>query len=196
MQFKIFLGLLSTVIALFGYFLYLKSLFSNSIKPHAFSWFVWGLMLSIVFAVQVSENAGPGSWVTGLSMFFCFVIASVSVIKKYTDFNPLDWISLVGSILALILWVITKNPLLSIILIIIVDTLGFIPTVYKGYRKPLEENHYLFMLSGIKFIIAIIALDSFSINNWIYPGWLAVTNIAFSIMLIVRKQGWRVRSYN
>lgn len=187
MEFKIFLGILSTCIALFGYFLYLKSLFSNAIKPHAFSWFVWGLMMSIIFAVQVSEAAGPGSWVTGFSALFCFLIAGVSVFKKYTEFNKTDWLSLGGSILALVLWITTKNPLLSVILIIIVDTLGFIPTIYKGYKKPHEENQYLFALSGIKFIIAIIALDSFSITNWFYPAWLAVTNIGFSIMLITRK---------
>lgn len=188
MEQKIFLGLLSTAIAFLSYFLYLRSLFANTIKPHAFSWFVWGLMMSIIFAVQISEHAGPGSWVTGFSALFCFFIAGVSVFKKYTEFNTADWISLGGSILALMLWVTTKNPLLSVVLIILVDTLGFIPTIYKGYKKPYEENQYLFFLSGIKFVVAIIALESFSVINWAYPAWLAVTNIGFSTMLVLRKQ--------
>ena len=40
------------------------------------------------------------------------------------------------------------------------DFLGFLPTIRKSYAKPYEETLITYMLSGLKFLLAIIALPA------------------------------------
>lgn len=41
-EFKILLGYLSVLIAFVSYIIYFRQISAGKIKPHAFSWFIWG----------------------------------------------------------------------------------------------------------------------------------------------------------
>jgi hypothetical protein len=98
-----------------------------------------------------------------------------------------DWLSLLGAGIAIILWIVTKGPLLSVILVTITDALGFAPTFRKSYTKPYEETLITYALSGFKLIIAFFALEKISVITALYPMYLIFANFAFVIMLLVRR---------
>lgn len=185
---KTTLGIIATVIALVAYIPYFRNIFSGKTKPHAFSWLVWGSLTAIGFAGQVAENAGPGAWVTGFTAFVCFFIFMAALVKGEKDIVLIDWLSLLGAGFALLFWWITQGPLLSVILITLIDALGFFPTFRKSYYKPEQETAITFALSGLKFVIAIAALENFSVVTWLYPASLVVMNGLFVTMLIIRRK--------
>ncbi|PIW36593.1 MAG: hypothetical protein COW24_04515 [Candidatus Kerfeldbacteria bacterium CG15_BIG_FIL_POST_REV_8_21_14_020_45_12] len=189
------LGVIAVVIGVVSYVPYFRDIFLNKTKPHAFSWGMWGILTSIAFVAQVTEQAGPGAWVTGITAVACFLISVVSFVKGKRDFPKLDWMFLASAILALLLWWQTKDPLLSVILITVTDALSFCPTFRKGYRNPQEETVSTFMASATKFLIGIVALQSFAVVNWIYQASLVLMNGAFAVMLLVRRQQLRQRSF-
>src|SRR3990167_9255905 len=129
---NVYLGILATLIAIYAYIPYFRNIFRGKTKPHAFSWFVWFLLTAIAFFAQVSDNAGPGAWVTGFTAVICFVIFIFGLKRGEKDIVWIDWLSLVGALLALGLWAITNEPLLSVILITLIDALGFVPTFRKS----------------------------------------------------------------
>lgn len=188
MDYKQLLGILATIIAFIGYVPYFKDIFAGRTKPHAFSWFIWGSLTAIAFFGQVFDNGGPGAWVTGFTAIICFIISFLGLKKGEKNITFIDWMSLIGACIALIFWVITKGPLLSVILITIIDALGFIPTFRKSFTKPREETISTYVLSGLKFIIGILALNNFSIVTALYPFSLVVMNWAFVGMLIIRRK--------
>lgn len=96
--------------------------------------------------------------------------------------------NLVGAAIALGLWFITSNPLWSVILITIVDFLGFVPTIRKSYMKPHEETLIHYVLAGLKFVLAIAALDSYNLTTWLYPASLVAANLLFVVMLVARRR--------
>src|SRR5690348_16754765 len=69
-------------------------------------------------------------------------------------------------------WFITKGPLLSVVLAIITDALGFVPTFRKSYHKPNEETTVAYFLGGLKYIFALAALDTFSVVTALFPIYL------------------------
>lgn len=191
---KAFLAVLAVVVAVIGYIPYFRDVFQNKTKPHLFSWFVWGLLTSIAFVAQVIDGAGAGSWVTGSSALFCFVVAGFAFKRGTHSFPVSDWIAFGSALVAILLWVLTKSPVLSVVLITIADGIGFIPTFRKGFAKPNEETVSLYVLAAVKFLIGLFALSAYSLTTWLYPASLVLTNMLFVALLLVRRRQLRISS--
>lgn len=182
------LGIAAVVIGFIGYIPYFRTIFNGKTKPHAFTWFVWGLLTAIAFGGQIAGNGGAGAWVTGFTAFISFTIFILALAKGKKDFPLADWLCLAGCMLALALWAFTDNPLLAIILITIIDLIAFIPTFRKSFSSPDSEPVFTYALSGFKFVIGIIALEQFSTVTVLYPASLVVTNGLFVVMLFVQRR--------
>lgn len=185
---KTFLGVLAIAIGVYSYIPYFRDIFAGKTKPHAFSWFVWFLLTAIAFFAQIAGEGGAGAWVTGFTALvsLAVVVAALKVGKR--NIVPLDWAFFVGSLLSLVLWAVTKNPVGSVVLITIIDALAFVPTFRKSYHKPHEETSITYALSGIKFAIGLAALNTVSVTTALYPLSLVVTNLLFVVMIEWRRK--------
>lgn len=188
MSHKEILGLIATAIAFVSYIPYFRDILAHRTKPHAFSWFVWGILTLISFASQISDDAGPGAWVSGFTAVIGLVIFFFALKVGKRNIARSDWLMLAGAGLALLMWFITKTPLLSVILITIVDFFGFLPTIRKSYDRPYEETLSTFALSGLKYVVAIFALDNVSVITALYPIYLIGANAFFITLLYVRRK--------
>lgn len=192
--YKIVLGIVALVIALVSYIPYFRDLFAGRTKPHAFSWLVWTVIPSIAFGVQVAEKGGPGTWATGVIALICFIVFLLALFKGKRHFHHTDWICLIVALIALALWQLAENPAAAVVLIILADAIGYMPTFRKGYLHPFEDTPITYGLNGLSFFISIFALENLAITTWLYPASLVVTNSAFTIMMYVRR--WQVRKHH
>lgn len=188
MEYKIFLGYLAVIIGIASYVPYIANIFRGKTKPHAFSWLVWAVLTGIAFAAQIVEHGGAGAWVTGADSLMCVVIFILALFKGNIKFSFFDWSSLIAAFAAMLLWKLTNDPLIAVILVTLTDALGFFPTFRKAYHKPHEETIITFAISSIKFAIAIIALSSFSIATCFYPASLVLMNGVFVVMVLIRRK--------
>lgn len=187
MNYRDFLGVLAIVIGLIGYVPYFRSIFNGKTKPHAFTWLVWGILTAIAFGGQIVGKGGSGAWVTGVTAFISFTIFVLALVKGKKDFPLADWLCLGGCMIGLALWAITGDPLGAIILITVIDMLAFAPTFRKSYSKPYSEVAFTYALSGIKFLVALFALQQLSAVTVLYPASLVLTNGAFVTLLVIRR---------
>jgi len=193
MNYKIILGIAASVISFIGYIPYLRDIFLKKTKPHVFTWLVWSLIGGIVFFAQLSKGGGSGSWVTGVGSIICFSIAVLAVFQGEKMITASDWLAFTGALIGLILWRITNNPLFAIIIVTITDALAFVPTFRKAYYKPYEETLITWFFSSFKFIIAIIAMQSYNVTTTLYPASLVLTNGIFGAMLIMRRRVYKMK---
>lgn len=188
MDYKIVFGIISIIVALIGYIFYFRDVFKAKTKPHAFSWLVWAVLSIISFAAQVTKNAGPGAWVNGATTILCFILFFIALQKGEKRITKTDWVSLVCAFISLLVWYITEEPLFTVILICIIDACGFFPTIRKSYHKPLEESAFLFFMSGLSHVFAILALANYLVVNWLYSAALVFLNWSFVFMLVLRRK--------
>lgn len=188
MNLKIFVAVISVVMTIVGYFFYFKDIFAGKTKPHAYSWLVWGLLTGIAFFGQISDGAGAGAWVTATTAVVSFIIVGLALKKGEHEITKSDKGFLLGCFAAIALWFITNDPLLSIILVTIIDFLGFLPTIRKSIHKPFEETLIHYVFAGGKFALALIALEHFSLITAIYPLFLVLANWLFVVMLVVQRK--------
>ncbi|MFA6416670.1 MAG: hypothetical protein WCW61_00595 [Patescibacteria group bacterium] len=185
---KIFLGIISSVIAVVAYVPYFRDIFRGKTKPHIFSWFIWGLLGGITYAAQIIKGAGAGSWANGLTALICLIIAVLSITRGEKRITLTDKLSFSGAILALILWALTNNPLAAVILACVIDTLAYVPTFRKAYGKPFEETLPAFITTTVGIVISLLALEAYSPTTWLYPAVLVFSNSIFIAMLIIRRR--------
>lgn len=196
MDYKTIIAIISVAMTVFGYSFYFRDIFKGKTKPHAFSWLVWATLTGIAFFGQISDGAGAGAWVTATTAVISFVIFGLALTRGEKEITRSDKFYLSASFLAIIPWLVLKDPLLSVILITIIDFLGFLPTIRKSIKKPYEETLIHYVFAGLKFFLAIIALDNYSLVTWLYPASLVLANWIFIILLVVQRKRFDERNTN
>ena len=187
-DYKTIIGAAAVVVAFASYTPYFKNLLSGKTKPHAFSWLVWGILNAIAFSGQIHDKGGAGAWSVGLTAAVMFIIFAIALRKGEKDIRPFDWFCLIGAGISLVPWLLTSNPLISVVLITIIDALGFLPTVRKSFKKPHQETLVTFALSTVKYTLVVIALQHYTLVTTLFPLSLVIMNGLFVAMLIIRRR--------
>lgn len=146
------------------------------------------MLTAIAFAGQISDGGGAGTWVTATTAATSFAVFGLAIKKGEKNITRSDKLNLGAAGFALLLWFFTSDPLLSIILITIVDFLGFLPTIRKSYSKPHEETLIHYVLAGLKFVLGIAALENYTLVTWLYPASLVAANWFFIFFLVIRRR--------
>lgn len=183
----IFIGILTILIAITSYSFYLTDVYKRKTKPHGFTWFIWASLNSFIFYEQITHGGGPGAWVTAVAALANGIICLSAFRYGEKNITRLDWLCLCIALIALMIWVVDENVTLSVILASSVFVIGFIPTIRKSLKKAHEETVITFALNGLKFLLALFALSSFTITTALYPIILAIVNGTFAIFLFWRQ---------
>ena len=139
--------------------------------------------------MSVGEAGGAaGSWVTGFTAAACLVVFVFALFRGEKEITRGDTLSLIGAGVATLLWWLTQDPLLAVVLITLIDALGFYPTFRKSWFKPQEETLSTYWISSLKFAIALFALGEFTLVTALYPASLVIMNGGFAAMVAVRRK--------
>ena len=186
--FKNIIGIVAIALTFIGYAPYFRDLLKGKTKPHIFSWFIWAIVTSIIYALQVSAGAGLGSLVTLAVAVISLLIFILGFKNGNKIIKKIDVVFLVLALLAIPLWLVIKQPVLSIILLSTIDMLGFAPTVRKSWENPYSETLSLYTITTFRHGLSIIALAHYNIVTLLFPATWVIANALFSIMLIVRRR--------
>jgi hypothetical protein len=100
----------------------------------------------------------------------------------------MDWVLLISSLIAILLWVFTKNPLGSVILLIVTDAAAFSITFRKTFQYPFTETVAEYFFAALKSLIGIFALQTYNLNTWLFFAYLVFANSAFVVMTLYRRK--------
>jgi len=184
---KDMLGLLSVFLSVVSYVPYVRSIFVANTKPHAFTWLVWGTVMAIAFVAQLSDRAGAGSWATGLSAAFCLGIGIIALFHGEKHITRGDWIAFSVTFLAIPLWIVTSDPLWSVLLVTAIDAVAYYPTFRKSYAKPDEELAFKYVLTVIRYLLSLLALEHYTVVTSVYQLVSIVMEAGVVVMLLWRR---------
>ena len=189
MVYKEIISAVAITITFVAFLPYIRSILSGKIKPHVFSWVIWGTTTFIVFLAQLADNAGVGAWPIGVSGIITIYIAFIAYIKRADiSITQMDWVFLVVAFTALPFWYLTADPLWAVIILTTVDVLGFGPTMRKAYNFPQDEQLSFFALFMIRNLIVVLALENYSITTVLFPAVIAMACLVLVAMVIYRRQ--------
>ncbi len=188
MEIKLLFGFTSTIIAVVCFIPYIKDIFEKKIEPHAYSWLVWTILQTVGVMAQLKEGAGYGAWALGVGAFFCFAIFLLSFKYGTKNISKFDGACLAASLFAIAIYVLIDNPVYAIIIVALVDFVGFLPTFRKGFEEPFTETTSTFILSATANILSILALQNYTVTTVFYIASLFFTNSSFAMMILLRRK--------
>ena len=189
MFYKELLSAIAIVITFIAFFPYIYSIINNSIKPHVFSWVIWGTTTFVVFLAQLEDDGGVGAWPIGVSGVITIFIALLSYLKRADiKITRIDWLFFVSAMSSLPFWYFTSDPLWAVVILTVVDVLGFGPTVRKTYDSPHSESLLFFSLFTTRNLIVIVALENYSFTTVLFPAVVAVACIMLMVMMMYRRR--------
>jgi hypothetical protein len=189
MVYKVFFSACATALTLMAFWPYIRDIRRGKIKPHAFSWVIWGLTTFVVFLAQVQAQGGVGAWPIGISGLITIWVAILAFNKRADiAITRLDWAFLMVALSALPFWYFSANPLAAVAILTMVDALGFGPTFRKAYHHPFEEQLTIFVLFMARNAVSILALETYSLTTVLFPAVIALTSLLLILMVIYRRR--------
>jgi len=188
-MYKEFLSALAIALTFFAFFPYIRSIRKDEIKPHVFSWVIWGSTTFIVFLAQLKDGGGAGAWPIGVSGLITIYVAFLAYVKKADiTITKTDWFFFLSAMMSLPLWYFTADPLWAVVILTGVDVFGFGPTVRKAYSHPFDEDRIFFSLFMARNLIVIIALENYSLTTVLFPAVIAAACLALLILITYRRR--------
>lgn len=184
---EIFSGL-ALVLTFIAFVPYMLSIWRRETRPHVFSWFIWGAGTFVVCIAQLSDGAGIGAWPIGVSGLLTIGVA-VLALAKSSDSSIVrsDWFFLILALSALPLWFFTSTALSAVVVLTIVDLLGFGPSVRKSFERPHEENAIFFAITAVRNGFVVAALENYSLTTVLFPAAVGGACVLFVLLIGTRR---------
>ena len=120
--------------------------------------------------------------------FFCVVAVFFFSLKYGTkNVTKSDTIILVVALSAIFVWWQLHQPLLAIIIVSIIDVLGYIPSVRKSYAEPWSETLVSWFAFALSDVFALLALKEFNFLTATYLIAITAANIGLFLFCLVRR---------
>jgi hypothetical protein len=188
MEIKLVLALIATVIGLVGFIPYFHGIFTHKTKPHTYTWLIWAMTQGVAVAAIWVGGGSFGAVSLTIGEIFVLLIFLLSFKYGVNNITKKDKVVLLIALLAIVIWVFTKNPLYSVLLVSGIDLVGYVPTFRKSYHDPWSEKTISWFMFAVTHILNILALEQYSVITSTYLVTLLMANSSLFVFLIVRRR--------
>ncbi len=170
------IAVIAAVLAIIGNVPYLIDVIRKKIQPHPYTWLVWTIVSGVTFFGALAKGAGVGVIPTGCAEIFTFIIFFFSLRYGSKYITKQDTLFLIVALLGLIPWVLTKDPTISVIIVVSIDLVAFIPTLRKTWRHPDSESPVLYSMNALRHILTLFSLQAYNVATVLHSISMIIVN--------------------
>jgi hypothetical protein len=178
--------ILSSVLTIIAVIPYIIEVVQKKTKPRIVSWFVWSVITCIAAVAALVDH----QYSTAILLFSAVVetMAVVLIGWKNGDkiIDRLDVICFIGALIGIILWMVFNSPAIAVIAMMIIDLIGGIPTLVHCWKNPDEETWITYALAMFGAVCTLLIINSWIITSFAYPLYLALVNLEFTLVILIR----------
>jgi len=173
---------------------YIYQIHKGTTRPNIISWIFWSI--APIIGIYVSYKSGvaiPFLISTFVAGFMPAIVVVFALLRKNAVFkiSKFDISCGIFSALAIIIWLTTKNPFLSLVFAILADLFAGIPTIIKSWKNSDSESIGPYLSGIINSIITFLIISNFTFVNYAFPLYLLVLNTI--IIFSIKKNYFRYR---
>jgi hypothetical protein len=139
----------------------------------------------IAFTASAVRGYASTNLITFAAGFGPALVLLASFVDKraFWHISRFDWTCGALSLLAVILWQVTGNPTMAIVLSIAADALAAMPTIVKGWFNPQSESVAAYALTGIGAVIALLTVEHWAFDEVAFPLYLVLICTALTLSI-------------
>lgn len=183
---KFIFALLAGILALIGNIPYLVRMFRGHVRPHPYTWFIWSIVSGVTFFGQWAGGAGWALIAFGASEIFTIIIFLFSLRYGFKHIPKHDTVYLIVALLGILPWIISRDPTWSVVIMVSLDVIAFIPTLIKTSRHPQSETPVLYGANTLRHTLALVALGNYNIATMLHSITMILTNTGMVILIALK----------
>ncbi len=189
MPWKELASVTAIALTLGAYYPYVRGILRRAVRPHVFSWIIWGFATLVVFFAQLRGGGGAGAWAVGVSALIAIGIAVLAWARRAdVVVTRTDWLFFVMALTSLPLWYLTAEPLWAVVILTLVDLLGFGPTVRKAYAAPYSESLAFYAIFVVRNGLVVLAMETWSLTTLLFPAAIGLGCLLLTGLIVVRRR--------
>ncbi len=181
-------GIIATIIGTASFYPYLRDMLRRKTEPHTYTWLIWTILQVTGVMAMFNSGAGIGALPLTVGAFFCGAIFFLSLKFGSKNITTFDTLCLIGALASIGVYFFLHNAVLAVILITVIDLVGFLPTMRKAYSEPYSETLSMYALFFVSSVFSLVAIGVYSITTTLYPATIMCTNLICCTILWARRR--------
>jgi len=144
----------------------------------------WAIIDTLALLAMIKEKAAIGQ-LTG-AVIGAWVIAALALVFGKLTMGSIEWVSIAGAVIGVILWQKTGNAVLAIICSQIALFAGAIPTFVGAYHNPAQEDPIAWSIWFVSCICALFAIRKWNLVNALQPLTFTVIETTMVVLVVIR----------
>jgi len=157
---------------------YIIDTLKHKTKPERITWFIFSVLGVTAFVSQLSLGASWSLLFSGLDTLVSILVFVLSLKFGVGGHTKLDIGALVIAGIGIIVALVAKQPIISLLGVVLADMSGVSLTLRKVYVKPGSETTISWLLVGTASLLGAIAVGKLSLTLLLYPMYLMIANYA------------------
>ncbi len=185
---KFVLAVVASVITVVAFIPYIRDIFRRQTQPHIYTWLIWIITQGTAIAGAIVGGSNFGVVSIVVSLFFVFVVCILSLKFGTKNITKLDTVTFIAALFAIVVWWQLDNPVLAVIMVSVIDGIGYIPTFRKSFQEPWTETALFWFLMALSSFFTVLAIAEYNLLTLTYMATLTVANTALFGMLVWRRK--------
>lgn len=188
-DFRMWIGITAGALALADYFFYYISIVRGQTRPSSTTWIILTIVGVLIAASYKESGAGNTLWFALAYVAGPLIIALLSIKYGYAKWTKVDFFCLGMAGISVVIWWLSKDPLLVLLINIFIDFIGLLPTMIKSYRDPLSEAVFPWFITVFASALNLLAIEAWMFSIAVYPVYMIIANgLIFYFLVSQRKK--------
>lgn len=184
-----FFGILSFVLSFGATIPYAVDIIKGRAKPARSTRILFLLLILVTLVVQSREFT---SWVLLLTigeLATQVMLFGLGMKHGMGGLARLDVVCYIAFAISLAAYLLTRNATLSLTLLVLTDSIAFLPTIVKIWRDPTSDTWVFFVVGGVAAAAAsLLARSTNSYTELLFPTYIFIVNALAAIPILLHSR--------
>lgn len=175
---------LSGILFIVGFLPYIWAIVHHQTTPSPVSWGIWASVDTLVLIAMKKKKASIGQ-ISG-AVSGAWIITTLAIIFGKPTMGSIEWVSIVGATIGIMLWQKTGNATLMIVCSSLALFVGSFPTFASAYNNPIQEDPIAWAIWLISCVVALIAIKKWSLANSLQQITFTIVEATMVVLVVIR----------
>lgn len=168
----VLLGRLSGLLSLAGFIPYVIAILRGKTRPSLATWGIWAGVGAILCASAWAAGARASIWTPVSYALGPSVVTLFALRYGERGLSRFDLGCIAAAAASLLLWYLAETPLVALLINIVIDLVGALPTLRKTWHDPDSEDRLSWGLFCAANLVNLAAIERWRFAEAVYPVYL------------------------
>lgn len=190
---EIFL-MISIIIGFTSPLIGISSVIWGNFRPQRMTRFLIFLLSLLFVGTLFAQGDKNGIYIAVAQLIGGLVILMLSFKKGIGGWETTDKVVLFMTLMSLIIWKTTSNALLGLLMSMVTDFIGFVPTIIKTWKWPETEEWKFYMSDVLSSTFSILSITYYSLSTLAFPAYILFINALGVVLILGRRYALRPKT--